>query len=114
MRVKSVISTKKEEKEYLKKQKVILVVNICYLKLLKSKLLEVKDTVIDLKKLKSNYRTLLIERINAACRNNNIKYSNFMFLLKKNNNIINHKMLSEMAINDPKTFSILINKLKNN
>ena len=115
MRVKSGISTKKRRKRILKKAKGYFGSKHLLFKTAKEQVIRSERySYIDRKKLKSNYRTFWIERINAACRNNNIKYSNFMFLLKKNNNIINHKMLSEMAINYPKTFSILINKLKNN
>lgn len=113
MRVKGGISTKKRRKRILKKAKGYFGSKHSLFKTAKEQVIRSERySYIDRKKLKSNYRTLWIERINAACRNNNIKYSNFMFLLKKNNNILNHKMLSEMAINDPKTFSILIENLK--
>ena len=63
---------------------------------------------IDRKKLKRDYRKLWIRRINAACRMNDISYSKFMFGLKAANINVNRKMLSELAINDPKAFSDLV------
>ncbi|HHT66707.1 MAG TPA: 50S ribosomal protein L20 [Erysipelotrichaceae bacterium] len=62
--------------------------------------------------IKRDYRKLWIRRINAACRLNDISYSKFMFGLKAANIQINRKMLSELAINDPKTFSDLVKTAK--
>ena len=58
--------------------------------------------------VKRDYRKLWIKRINAACRLNDISYSKFMDGLKKSGIAINRKMLSEIAINDPKAFSELV------
>ena len=62
--------------------------------------------------IKRDYRKLWIRRINAACRLNDISYSKFMFGLKKANININRKMLSELAINDPKAFADLVKTAK--
>ena len=62
--------------------------------------------------IKRDYRKLWIRRINAACRLNDISYSKFMFGLKQNNININRKMLSELAINDPKAFADLVKTAK--
>ena len=67
---------------------------------------------IDRRKLKRDYRKLWIRRINAACRLNDISYSKFMFGLKAANVNINRKMLSELAINDPKAFADLVQLAK--
>ena len=67
---------------------------------------------IDRRKLKRDYRKLWIRRINAACRLNDISYSKFMFGLKATNVNINRKMLSELAINDPKAFADLVKLAK--
>ena len=67
---------------------------------------------IDRRKLKRDYRKLWIRRINAACRLNDISYSKFMFGLKAANVNINRKMLSELAINDPKAFADLVKLAK--
>ena len=58
--------------------------------------------------IKRDYRKLWIKRINAACRVNDISYSKFMSGLKKSEIVINRKMLSEIAINDPKAFAGLV------
>ena len=61
----------------------------------------------DRKQNKRNFRKLWITRINAACRENDISYSKFINGLAKAGIEINRKMLSEMAIDDPKSFTSL-------
>ncbi len=69
---------------------------------------------INRKDLKSDMRKLWIRRINAACRMNDISYSKFMHGLKLAGVQVNRKMLSELAINDPKAFSDLVATAKKN
>lgn len=57
---------------------------------------------------KRDYRGLWIARLNAACRQNGINYSRFMEGLTKAKVALNRKMLSEIAIHDPKGFSEII------
>ena len=57
---------------------------------------------------KRDFRKLWITRINAACRQNGISYSKFINGLSKAGVTINRKMLSEIAIDDPKTFTSLV------
>lgn len=62
----------------------------------------------DRKQKKREFRKLWITRINAACRENEISYSRFIEGLNKAGVLVNRKMLSEIAINDPKAFSDLV------
>lgn len=62
----------------------------------------------DRKQNKREFRKLWITRINAACRMNDISYSKFINGLNKANVAINRKMLSEIAIDNPKAFSELV------
>ncbi len=57
---------------------------------------------------KREYRKLWITRINAAARANDISYSRLMDGLKKAGVELNRKMLSEMAIHDPKGFGEMV------
>ena len=66
----------------------------------------------DRRQNKRNFRKLWITRINAECRNNEISYSKFIDGLNKAGVIINRKMLSEMAIEDPKAFASLVQVAK--
>ena len=56
---------------------------------------------------KSDFRKLWIARINAAARMNGTTYSKLIAGLKKANVTVNRKMLSDLAITDPKAFSEL-------
>ncbi len=62
----------------------------------------------DRKQKKRDFRKLWITRINAACRQNDISYSRFIEGLTKAGVEVNRKMLSEIAINDPKAFTELV------
>ena len=67
----------------------------------------------DRKQNKRNFRKLWITRINAACRENNISYSKFIGGLEKAGIVINRKMLSEVAIDNPKYFAELVKMAEN-
>ena len=67
----------------------------------------------DRKQNKRNFRKLWITRINAACRENNISYSRFIGGLEKAGIVINRKMLSEVAIDNPKYFAELVKMAEN-
>ena len=62
----------------------------------------------DRRQKKRDFRKLWITRINAACRENNISYSKFINGLNKAGLTVNRKMLSELAIDNPKSFSDIV------
>ena len=62
----------------------------------------------DRRQNKRNFRKLWITRVNAACRENEISYSQFINGLNKAGIEINRKMLSEVAIDNPKYFTELV------
>ena len=66
----------------------------------------------DRRQNKRNFRKLWIQRINAACRENDISYSKFINGLTKANIEVNRKMLSEIAIDDPVAFTKIVNVAK--
>ncbi len=61
---------------------------------------------------KRDFRKLWIIRINAACRQNEISYSRFINGLAKANVDINRKMLAQIAVDDPTTFTNLVKVAK--
>ncbi len=61
---------------------------------------------------KRDLRQLWIARINAAARMNGTIYSRLIYGMKKNEIIINRKMLADLAVHDPKAFSIIVEKAK--
>jgi large subunit ribosomal protein L20 len=61
---------------------------------------------------KRDFRGLWITRLNAACRQRGIRYSQFINACKKANIELNRKMLSEIAIADPKGFDAIVEAAK--
>jgi len=59
----------------------------------------------DRRRRKRDFRRLWIARINAAARLNGLSYSRFIGGLKKEDIRINRKMLAQLAVSDPKTFT---------
>ena len=62
----------------------------------------------DRRQKKRDFRKLWITRINAACRENEISYSKFINGINKAGLVVNRKMLSELAIDNPKAFADLV------
>lgn len=62
----------------------------------------------DRRQKKRDFRKLWITRINAACRDNDISYSRFINGLNKAGVTVNRKMLSEIAIDNPASFTELV------
>lgn len=61
---------------------------------------------------KRDMRGLFIERISAAAKDNGISYSKFMHGLKVASIELNRKMLSQLAIFEPKAFTQLVEIVK--
>ena len=60
------------------------------------------------KKKKRDYRRLWIVRINAGVQPYGMKYSEFIYLLKKNEIGLNRKVLSQLVVLDDLAFKKLI------
>ena len=83
----------------------------------RSKLLRsARDTIVragvyafrDRRARKPELRAIWITRITAACRARGIGYNRFINGLKRATVDLNRKMLSEIAIHDPKAFDMLV------
>ena len=61
---------------------------------------------------KRDFRRLWITRINAAARLNNMSYSVLINGMKKNNIIINRKILADIAVSDPEAFAKIVESAK--
>ncbi|MDX1638948.1 MAG: 50S ribosomal protein L20 [Balneolaceae bacterium] len=62
----------------------------------------------DRKVRKREFRKLWITRINAAARQNGTTYSRLMGALKNKNIEINRKVLADLAVRDPDTFTAIV------
>lgn len=112
MRVKTGKIRRKRHKKILKETKGY--------RLTKSKLYKVANEAYlhagqysynDRRRRGSNMRKLWITRINAACKNNNIKYNEFINKLSDKNIKLDRKMLADIAVNNPQTFTFLVESL---
>ena len=59
----------------------------------------------------SQMRRVWITKINAACKNNNISYKDFIKKLRDKNIELNRKVLADIAVNNPNIFTFLIKSL---
>ena len=66
----------------------------------------------DRRNKKRDFRKLWNIRINAAVREHDMNYSKFINGLKKADILLNRKVLSNLAINDPDTFKLIVDKAK--
>ena len=66
----------------------------------------------DRRKRKSDFRGLWIQRINAGVRIHGMTYSQFINGLKKATIEIDRKILAELAVNQPKAFKALVEKVQ--
>lgn len=61
---------------------------------------------------KRNFRSLWIQRINAAARLHGMSYSAFMGKLHANDIELNRKVLADLAMNHPEAFKAIVDKVK--
>ena len=66
----------------------------------------------DRKARKRDFRRLWITRLSAACRERDIRYSQFIAGLEKANIELDRKSLSEIAIADPAAFDAVVAAVK--
>lgn len=66
----------------------------------------------DRKQKKRDFRKLWIQRINAAAKENGLKYSLFICGLSRQGIEVNRKMLADLAVNDPKAFTEFVELAK--
>ena len=112
-RIKGAIMTRKRRKKTLKLAKGYYGSKSKHFKMAKQQVMKSGNyAFIGRKQKKRDFRSLWITRINAACRMNGVNYSTFINGLKKSGIELNRKMLSEMAIHDPQSFSALVETTK--
>ena len=66
----------------------------------------------DRRNRKRDFRSLWIQRINAAVRAHGLTYSLFMFGMRQCGIELDRKVLSDLAIRSPDAFSEIVNKVK--
>ncbi|MBA2493207.1 MAG: 50S ribosomal protein L20 [Acidobacteria bacterium] len=61
---------------------------------------------------KRDFRKLWIVRINAACRQNGMKYSQFIHGLKLAEIELDRKVLADLAVKQPEAFAVIAGQVK--
>ena len=112
-RIKCAVTTRKRRKKILKlakgfygaKSKQFRTANQAVMRSL-------TNAYIGRKQKKRDFRSLWITRISAACKMNDINYSQFMHGLKLAGITLNRKMLAEIAATDAAAFTKLVESAK--
>ncbi len=119
MRVKNSVATHSRRKKILKSAEGYFGAKHLLFKTAKEQVLKgYKYAYQSRRDRKSDFRKLWIKRINAACHMNGLSYSRFIDgltkagVISKTGEGLNRKMLSELAINDPKAFAALCDTAK--
>ena len=112
-RVKGAMMTRKRRNKVLKLAKGYYGAKSKHFKMAKQAVMKSGNyAYIGRKQRKRDFRRLWITRISAACKSNGMNYSTFMNGLNKAGIALNRKMLSEIAINDPASFTAIVEKAK--
>jgi len=109
MRIKGGVVTKKRHKKILKLAKGYSDKRSnVYSMAKRAVMIAGKNAYIGRKLKKRDYRTLWIARLNAALKPRGLSYNKFIFKLTRKQVAINRKMLSELAIREPKVFDEVV------
>ncbi len=113
MRVKTGVVRKRKHKKVLKATKGYRMTKNRLIKVAKEALLHAGAYAYHGRKLrKRDFRKLWIQRINASLTDTDITYSKFISLLKKGKIELNRKILADLALNHPKHFFNIVDKVK--
>ena len=109
MRIKSGVTTRAHKKKYFRRAKGFYSDKGRKWRIVKQQVEQsLNESYTGRKDKKGDFRSLWIERINAACRQHDTTYGRFINGLKKAGIALNRKMLSEMAVRDGASFKKLV------
>jgi len=112
-RIKRGVITKKRHKKLLKQTKGYWGQRSNIYRRAKETLMRAYAFAFKGRKLKKrSFRSLFISRLTASCKAREISYSVFMHGMKNAHVRLNRKMLSQLAIFEPKAFDKLVNIAK--
>ena len=113
MRVKRGVTAHRRHKKIIKQAKGFRGKRKNVFKLAKNAVMKANQNAYRDRRLKKRtFHQLWILRINAACREHDLKYSRFIYGMELAGIEINRKMLSELAINNPDIFKEIVEKAK--
>ena len=113
VRVRKAVSSRKRRKRLLKQAKGYVGDRKNHIRLTKDAVMKAMAfNYHHRKRKKRDFRSLWISRISVAAKCNGISYSKLIFGLKQASHLINRKMLAELAIHDPESFSLVAQSAK--
>ncbi len=113
MRVKRGVAARARHKKVLKLAKGYRGKRKNVFKLAKNAVMKAGQNAYRDRRLKKrSFHQLWVLRINAACRQHDLRYSRFIYGLELAGIKINRKMLSELATNHPEVFEKIVNEVK--
>jgi len=105
-RVKNTVVTRRRRKKIMKQAKGYFVSKGALYKTANEQVMRsLAYAYRDRKRRKREFRKLWIQRINAAARLHNMKYSQLVHGLSLAGVEVNRKMLADLAVNEPKDFA---------
>jgi len=112
-RVKNAVASRRRRKRLLKKAKGFIGDRKNHIKLSSDAVMKAMAfSTMHRRKKKNDFRRLWITRIGVAAKARGISYSRLIHGLTKAGCKINRKILSEIAIQDPKSFSEVAKRAK--
>ena len=113
VRVRSRVASRKRRKRLLKKAKGFVGDRKNHVRLTKDAVMKAMAfSTIHRKKKKGDFRRLWITRIGVAAKSHGISYSKLINGLSKAGILIDRKMLSDIAIRDPRSFAAVADTAK--
>jgi len=111
-RIKRGTAAKKRKRKLLKQTKGYKLRRKSSIKLAtQARLKAGEEAYVGRKKKKGDFRRLWIIRMNAALRQHGTTYSTFTGMMKKQDIIVNRKVLSELAATEPAIFEKLVKEV---
>lgn len=113
VRVRNPVASRRRRKKLLKRAKGFVGDRKNHVRLTKDAIMKaLAFSYMHRKKKKGDFRRLWIIRIGVAAKTNGISYSKLINGLTKSGCAINRKMLADLAIQDPATFSVVADHAK--
>jgi large subunit ribosomal protein L20 len=112
-RATNAVATKKRHKKMIQAAKGHYSVRSRHFRRAKESVLHaMRYSYVHRKDRKGDFRRLWIIRIGAACRENGISYSQFINGILKAGIQLDRKILSDLAVTDPKSFALIVDRSK--
>lgn len=113
VRIKGGTTTRAKHKKVLKLAKGYWMTRSKHIKKAKEAVLHAGEYAFaGRKRKKRDFRQLWIIRLNAAVRSMGLTYSKFVNLLKTNKIALDRKVLAQIAVEHPKVFEKIVEKVK--